>query len=60
MALEDIVFPDGDPQNFIQTMNRGNAGTVSDYLTESDSNSGMLLNELPSNTSATSAFTWVA
>lgn len=61
MALEDILFPDGDPQNFIQTMNRGNIGTVSDILTETDSNPGMLLAEWTSTTTTeTTAFTWVS
>ncbi len=61
MALEDIVFPDGDPQNFIQTMNRGNVGTISDITTETNSNSGILLAEWTSATTAeTTAFTWVS
>lgn len=60
MALEDIVFPDGDPQNFIITLERGNIGTISDYLTEGDSNSGMLLEEWTTTTNATTAYTWVS
>jgi len=59
MALEDIVFPDGDPQNFIMTMNRGNTGIVSDILTEDSSNPGMLMEEWTL-TVATTAFTWVS
>lgn len=63
MALDDIVFPDGDPQNMVLTMNRGNGGVVSDVLTEGDSNPGMPVNELPVITatpSATVAYTWVS
>jgi len=59
MPLDDIVFPDGDPQNFIITLNRGNGGVISDFLTEPDSNAGMLHIDLPANESATVAFTWV-
>lgn len=61
MALEDIVFPDGDPQNFIITLNRGNVGVVSDILTEGNSNAGMLMEAWTSTTTAeTTAFTWVS
>jgi len=61
MALEDILFPDGDPQNIILTLNRGNIGLVDDVVTEGNSNSGMLLNEVPEiiDTSSNAAFTWV-
>jgi len=61
MALTDILFPDGDSQNFIQTMNRGNTGSINDYLTESNSNSGILVGEWTSATSnETTAYTWVS
>jgi len=62
MALTDILFPDGDAQNFIQTVNRGNSGVVSDFLTEGGSNSGMLLAEVPGvvDNSSSVAFTWVS
>ena len=61
MALDDIVFSDGDVQNFEMYMNRGNTGTVSDVSTEADSNAGILVNELPQivDTTATVAYTWV-
>lgn len=61
MALDDIIFPDGDPQNFIQTMNRGNVGSIIDYLTESGSNPGILVGEWTATTTVeTTAFTWVS
>lgn len=62
MALSDIVFPDGDPQNFIMTMDRGNTGVISDILTENESNPGMLMEEwtTSSGTTATTAYTWVS
>lgn len=60
MALTDILFPDGDSQNFIQTMSRGNIGTINDYLTEADSNSGILVGEWTSTTTETTAYTWVS
>ena len=61
MALTDILFPDGDPQNFIMTMNRGNTGTINDIETESGSNPGILLAEWSQiNTTATTAYTWVS
>lgn len=49
MALEDIVYNEGDKQNFIVEENRGDIGTIEDNLTESGSNSGILCNELPEN-----------
>ena len=62
MALTDILFPDGDPQNFIMTMNRGNTGVISDILTEGGSNPGMLMEEwtTSSGNTATTAYTWVS
>ena len=32
MALTDIVFQDGDLQNFILEMKRGNVGTITDIV----------------------------
>lgn len=61
MALTDILFPDGDPQNFIQTMNRGNIGTITDFLTENGNNSGILQEQWTSTANtATTAYTWVS
>ena len=52
MALEDIVYSEGDKQDFIVEENRGNVGAVEDVLTEGGSNSGMLVNEIPEKSGA--------
>lgn len=40
MALEAIVFQDGDTQNLVVQTNRGNTGTLEGVVTEPNSNSG--------------------
>lgn len=47
MALEDIVYSEGDIQNFIVEEARGDIGTVEAIMTEPDSNSGIPCNEIP-------------
>ena len=42
MALNDILFTEGEEIGFIQTQNRGNIGTVSSIFTEPSSNSGQV------------------
>lgn len=50
MALQDVVFSQGDNQNFIVEQNRGNVGTITDVLSEGGSNPGMQCVELPEKT----------
>lgn len=40
MALEAIVFQDGDAQNLVVQTNRGNTGTLQGVVSEPQSNSG--------------------
>jgi hypothetical protein len=47
MALTDIVFTTGEQIGFVQYVNRGDIGTVSEVLSETDSSFGVLLNEIP-------------
>jgi hypothetical protein len=47
MALTDIVFTTGEPIGFTVTINRGDIGTVSEIMTETDSSTGVLLNDIP-------------
>jgi hypothetical protein len=48
MALDDIVFTTGEPIGFTVTISRGDIGTVSEIMTETNSSTGILLNEIPS------------
>lgn len=50
MALQDVLFSQGDNQNFIVEQNRGNVGTITDVLSGGGSNSGMQCVELPEKT----------
>lgn len=50
MALQDVVFNEGDNQNFIVEQDRGNVGTITDVLSEGGSNTGMQCVELPEKT----------
>lgn len=52
MALGDIVFNEGDPQNFILEMMRGNVGTINDALTGYSTAAETLLSEIPKITSS--------
>ena len=45
--LDDIVFTDGDIQNFIVEIVAGTLNPPLDILTESNSNTGIICNELP-------------
>jgi hypothetical protein len=45
MALEAIVFQDGDSQNLVVQTNRGNTGTLEGVVTEPLSNSGAEVTE---------------
>jgi hypothetical protein len=47
MALTDIVFTTDEPIGFTVTLNRGDIGTVSEILSDTDSSYGVLLNEIP-------------
>jgi len=47
MALTDIVFTTGEPIGFTVTINRGDIGTVSEVMTETNSSAGVLLNVIP-------------
>lgn len=47
MALTDILFTTGEPIGFVVSVNRGDVGTVSTVVTETDTSSGMLLSEIP-------------
>ena len=47
MALEAIVFQDGDTQNLVVQTNRGNVGILVDVLSEGGSSSGIDVVEIP-------------
>lgn len=47
MALEDIVYSEGDNQNFIVEASRGDVGVLEGILSEGGSNSGIPCNEIP-------------
>jgi len=47
MALTDIVFTTGEPIGFTVTIDRGDIGTVSTIHTETNSSTGVLVNEIP-------------
>lgn len=48
--LTDIVYDINSNTNFIMEMERGNIGTVSDIVTEADTPTGILVNEIPAQT----------
>jgi len=47
MALQDINFNNGDNQQMILEMNRGNVGVLVDVLSEGGSSSGIDVVEIP-------------
>lgn len=59
MALTDIVFTTGEPIGFTITINRGDIGTASEIVTETNSSTGVLVNELPQITGGEMSYTFV-
>ena len=47
MALEDIVLGEGDNEELILEISLGSLNAPQDILTESSSNTGQLISELP-------------
>ncbi len=47
MALQDINFNNGDDQNMILEMNRGNVGVLVDVLSEPNTAQGVPVVEIP-------------
>jgi hypothetical protein len=47
MALDNIVFQDGDIQNFMLTTAQTMTGAVGNIVTESNSNAGMMEINIP-------------
>jgi len=47
MALNDIVFSQGEQIGFVQNINRGNIGVLSDIISVNDNAAVLLLQHIP-------------